>query len=135
MAELFNISPRPYFEIHILLIAQYQETLSNLVNRTTFSKNITGFEIYQVSSGHKLCSMKLANTKDFLCWFHILLRFQKFKFAVVLAFWGFRFVTSLTGYRKMSALSVRVWILYVNFTAASRNSLTKMEKYSLLTVQ
>jgi len=67
MAELFNIFPRPYFKIHILWIAPYQETLLNLVDRTTFSKNITGFEIYQVSSGHKLCSMKFAHTKDFLC--------------------------------------------------------------------
>jgi len=79
MAELFHIFSRPCFKIHILWIAQYQVTLLNLVDRKTFSKNITGFEIYQVSSGHKLYSMKFQDTKDFLCWFAILLRFQKFK--------------------------------------------------------
>jgi len=101
MAELFNIFSRPYFRIHMLWIAQYQVTLLtlilltwrirwapnnasrwqmgfnsafkglNLVDRTTSSKNITGFGIYQVSSGHKLCSMKFADTKGFLCWFAI----------------------------------------------------------------
>jgi len=42
------------------------------------------------------------------------------------------YVTSLTGYRRMSAVCVQPSKLHVHMAAASHNSLTKMVKYSLL---
>jgi hypothetical protein len=41
-------------------------TLLELVVRMTkISMNFTGFDMYQTSGGHKLCSMKFEDTNDF----------------------------------------------------------------------
>jgi hypothetical protein len=131
------------FKIYILLLAQWRATLLELVDRkTTTSKNFTGFEIHQISSGHKLCSMKFEDTKDFLCWPSILLRYLQLNSCGWVAGWRFRCVSSLTGYRRMSAVCAQPWTSHIciyiyiyNMPTASYISPTKMEKYSLLTVQ
>jgi len=51
------------------------------------------------------------------------------------AIWGFSYVSSFTGYRKMSAVCVRAGTLHLHMPAASHNLLIEMEKYCLLTVQ
>jgi len=64
-------------------------------SKTTTSKNFTGFEIHQMSSGNKLCSMKFEETNDLLCSSAISLLPQQFKFAVGVEVFGFSYVTSL----------------------------------------
>jgi ribosomal protein S5 len=47
----------------------------------------------------------------------------------------FRYVSSLTGYRRISSVCVQATKLHVNMVAAAYISLNKMEKYSLLKAQ
>jgi hypothetical protein len=74
---------------------------------TASSKNITGFEINLMLSGHKLCSMKFEVTKPIFAELPLYCHASSSIFAVVVAGLGVNYVTSLTGYKRMSAVCVQ----------------------------
>jgi len=76
------------------------------VDLRTSSKNLTGFEIHQVSSGYKLCSMKFGDTESFFVGLLLYCDSSSSRVVFGLAVLEFCYVNSLTSYRKLSAVCV-----------------------------